>query len=245
MTAPIHIGTSGWHYPHWRGVFYPREVDSSRWLSYYARHFSCVEINNSFYRLPEATVFSRWREETPADFRFSVKAPQSITHRKKLKDCRDILERFLAHGAALEDKLAVVLFQLPPRWHCNLQRLESFLQMLPRTLRCSFEFRDPSWHNEEVYALLRAHQAAFCIFELGELQAPEVTTSNLVYIRLHGPAGPYAGSYSAVRLRSWSEKLRQWQRRGHAAWVFFDNDQAGYAVKNARLLAKLVSSDAL
>ncbi len=245
MAASIHVGTSGWHYPHWRGVFYPRELASSQWLSYYARHFRCVEINNSFYRLPDAEVFARWRKETPADFRFSVKAPQGITHRKKLKDCNESLERFLAHAAALEDKLAVVLFQLPPRWHCNVQRLESFLQMLPRTLRCAFEFRDPSWHNEEVYALLRAQQAAFCIFELGELQAPEVTTSKLVYIRLHGPAGPYAGSYSAARLRDWAAKLRRWQRQGQSAWVFFDNDQAGYAVRNARLLAKLVSSEAL
>ena len=188
MNAAIHIGTSGWHYPHWRGVFYPRELPSSQWLAYYARRFRCVEINNSFYRLPEPASFARWHAETPADFRFSVKAPQGITHRKKLKNCRDSLARFLDHAANLEDKLAMVLFQLPPRWHCNPRRLASFLRLLPAGLPCSFEFRDPSWHNEEVYALLRAHGAAFCIFELGELHSPEVVTTETAYIRLHGPA---------------------------------------------------------
>ncbi len=236
----IHIGTSGWHYPHWRGVFYPESLDTRQWLGHYARHFPCVEINNSFYRLPGQATFAQWREQTPRGFAFTVKAPQGITHRRKLRNCRDSLARFLEHAAALKEKLAVILFQLPPRWHCNARRLADFLALLPPHLPCAFEFRDPDWHNETVYALLRDHGAAFCIFELGELRTPLVSTAGHVYVRLHGPAGPYAGSYSPARLRTWAEKLRCWQSQGKTVWLFFDNDQAGYAVKNARLLTKLV-----
>ncbi len=243
MPSRVCIGTSGWHYPHWREVFYPRDLPSSQWLSFYARHFPCVEINNSFYRLPEATTFRQWRQQVPPDFRFAVKAPQGITHRKKLKDCGELLARFLDHAAALEDGLGAILFQLPPRWRCNPRRLADFLALLPVDLPCSFEFRDPSWHNEEVYELLRAHGAAFCIFELGELTSPRMLTADFAYVRLHGPAGPYAGSYGPARLRGWAEKLQGWRRRGLDCWLFFDNDQAGYAVKNARLLMKLLDDD--
>ncbi len=240
MPAGVHIGTSGWHYPHWRGVFYPEDLPAAQWLPFYARHFSCVEINNSFYRLPERETFDHWRTQTPPGFAFAVKAPQGITHRKKLKVCTDTLQRFLEHAAVLEEKLAVILFQLPPRWRCNPQRLEDFLRWLPAGLRYTFEFRDPSWHDPAVYALLETYGAAFCLFELGDFRAPLTVTTDFVYVRLHGPAGPYAGSYSAARLRTWGERLRGWQRQGHSVWVFFDNDEAGHAVKNARLLRRLM-----
>jgi len=242
--ARIHIGTSGWHYPHWKGRFYPQDSKPATWLSWYAQHLHCVEINNSFYRLPDSQTFSQWAEQTPDEFGFAVKAWQFITHRKKLKGCGDAVQRLLEQAAGLGHKLELILFQLPPRWHCNPQRLQTFLQSLPRDHRYAFEFRDPSWHQETIYQLLQEHQAAFCLFELGTLKSPWIITADFVYIRLHGPTGPYAGRYSPAQLRSWAEKLRQWQSQGKDCWIFFDNDESAHAVKNALLLSKLITATA-
>jgi len=240
--ARIHIGTSGWHYPHWKGRFYPADSKPAMWLSCYAQQLHCVEINNSFYRLPDSRTFGRWATQTPDDFSFTVKAGQHITHRKKLRDCQDAVMQLLEQARGLGRKLQVILFQLPPHWHCNPRRLQTFLQSLPAGHRYAFEFRDPSWHQETVYRILREHNAAFCLFELGEHQTPWVVTADFVYIRLHGPAGPYTGSYTPARLRSWAEKLCRWQAQGKDCWIFFDNDEAGYAAKNALLLSKLIAA---
>ena len=240
MKGKIHIGTSGWHYPHWKKLFYPDDIGKDEWLRYYAGKLSCVEINNTFYKLPAAETLRSWSSHTPADFVFAVKAWRVITHRKKLKNCKDTVDTLLELSATLKDKLGPVLFQLPPHWYCNAQRLREFLGLLPEDYRYTFELRDPDWHNDEIYALLIEHNVAFCIFELGDVRSPQVCTADFVYIRLHGPQGPYAGSYSARALRRWAEKLSGWQAQGKDVFIFFDNDEAAYAVKNALLLDKLL-----
>lgn len=240
MKGKIHIGTAGWHYPHWKILFYPDDLRQSEWLRYYSEKFQCVEINNSFYKLPDSATFTEWARQTPAGFVFSVKAWRVITHRKKLKDCADTVGIFMDHVSALGGKLGPILFQLPPRWHCNTQRLKEFLKLLPTGFRYAFEFRDASWHSDEVYTLLTKHNAAFCIFELGKMHSPEMCTADFVYVRLHGPKGPYAGSYSVRDLRKWAKKIMAWQAEGKDVFIFFDNDEAAYAVKNAVLITKLV-----
>ena len=234
----LHIGTSGWHYDHWRGPFYPPEVPKSRWLAYYAERFSCVEVNNSFYRFPSDKTIRAWLDSVPPGFRFALKASRYITHQKKLKDCAGPLKRFLDRAALFGERLGPVLFQLPPHWRANTERLEEFLSLLPRELRCALEFRDPSWHAQPVYALLAEHGAAFCQFEIAGLETPDVVTSDLVYIRLHGPgAEAYRGSYAEDGLAKWSKRIDRWLGEGREIWVFFDNDESGFAVQDARRLS--------
>ncbi len=240
MKGKIHIGTSGWHYPHWKKLFYPEDVPKKDWLHFYADRLDCVEINNTFYKLPGADTFSNWSEQTPDGFIFAVKASRTITHRKKLSNCQDAIDTFFEVVDGLGNKLGPVLFQLPPRWHCNTRRLNEFLTLLPEHHRYTFEFRDPSWHNEETYSVLRYFNAAFCTFELGDMNTPQVCTADFNYIRLHGPEGPYTGNYSSRRLRRWAEKLSGWQAQGQDVYLFFDNDESAYAVKNALLTDKLI-----
>ena len=240
--SDIHIGTSGWHYNHWRGPFYPAKYPASQMLEFYFQSFDTVEINNSFYRLPKPETFACWRESTPRNFLFSVKASRFITHNKKLKDPQNALENFLPRAEVLGGKLGPILFQLPPSWRVNLERLEEFLSVLPKSNRYAFEFREPSWLSEDVYRILRSYNAAFCIYELARFHTPFVLTADWTYVRLHGPTEwKYAGSYSDEQIAQWSERLRDWSRDLKAAFVYFDNDQAAYAAHNALTLKRLVA----
>ena len=162
----IYIGTSGWDYPQWRSRFYPDELARENWLAYYGQQFRTLEINHSFYQLPEKATLAHWRTQVPEGFRFAIKANRYITHNKKLKDPQEPVAKFMDRVVALEDTLGPILFQLPPRWHCNLDRLQQFLQTLPKGFAYSFEFRNRTWHCPEVYNLLANHGAAFCIFDL-------------------------------------------------------------------------------
>ncbi len=240
MSARIRIGTSGWHYKHWCGPFYDERLPSPRMLEFYARRFDTVEINNSFYRLPTENAFRLWRDSTPAGFCFAVKASRFITHMKKLKDPENALENFLPRSEVLGNKLGPILFQLPPRWGVDLQRLEEFLEALPRRHHYAFEFREHSWHDHRVYEVLQRHNAAFCMFELGGIRSPDVITADWAYIRLHGPGGPYQGSYSSGQLRGWARKIRHWSASLKAIYCYFDNDQAAFAALNALALHRLV-----
>jgi len=240
MTASIHIGTSGWHYAHWRGPFYPDDLAPRHWLEFYARRFDTVEINNSFYRLPSPGALRAWTRGTPHTFRFAIKASRYITHMKKLTDPVPSLKAFLAVVEGLGGKAGPALFQLPPRWRCNPERLAAFLRALPRRLPCAFELRDPSWHDPEIYRLLRRHNAAFCIFDLAGFTAPFELTADFAYIRLHGPAGAYRGCYGKKQLQGWARRIRSWKDLKRV-YVYFDNDQAGYAPGNALELKALLA----
>lgn len=238
--ARVHIGTSGWHYKHWCGPFYPQKHAPAKMLEFYLSHFDTVEINNSFYRLPSEQTFANWRQATPAGFCFAVKASRFLTHNKKLKDPENALHNFLPRAQALKEKLGPILFQLPPRWRVNVERLREFLHALPRHHRYAFEFREPSWNTEAVYAELRRYNAAYCIFELDRYTSPLQVTADFAYVRLHGPGARYQGSYSAQTLQAWAE----WIRGGDTLrdiYVYFDNDQAGYAAQNALQLKRLLA----
>jgi uncharacterized protein YecE (DUF72 family) len=241
MATAYYIGTSGWHYPHWQGRFYPHDLTPAAWLDYYARQFSTVEINSSFYRLPSLAALRSWRDSTPPGFTFAVKASRYITHMKKLKAPRQSLRAILSVTRALGKKCGPLLFQLPPRWRCNPERLAAFLRALPKNRACAFELRDPSWHNREVYALLRRYNAAFCIYELAGFESPPVITADFAYIRLHGPAAyAYGGSYSETALEVWAERIRAWEKL-RRVYVYFDNDEAAYATRNALALRALLA----
>lgn len=241
MTCDIRIGTSGFHYKHWKGPFYPAKMPASKMLAFYARQFDSVELNNSFYRLPTAEAFDGWRESTPANFVFAVKASRFITHNNKLKDPENAIENLLPRAAHFGPKLGPILFQLPPHWRVNIARLEGLLEILPRDLRYTFEFRESSWIKREVDSVLKRFNAAFCIYELAGYHSPIRVTADFAYVRLHGPeSAKYQGSYSREKLAEWARRIETWATDLKAVYVYFDNDQFGYAALNALTLRKMI-----
>ena len=242
MRGKIHVGTSGWHYKHWRGLFYPEKIAAGDMFKFYARHFDTVEINNSFYRLPLPSTFDSWRDNSPRNFLFAVKGSRFITHMKKLKDPVASSEKFFANVLRLEPKLGPVLFQLPPHWGLNLERLTEFLESLPKENRYVFEFRDESWLVSEAYEALRAHNAAFCIHDLANMRTPLEVTADFTYIRFHGPGNAkYSGSYSTAALRGWASRINEWRRNKIDVYAYFNNDIGGHAITNALELKALTA----
>lgn len=229
----IYIGTSGWHYPHWVGPFYPSGMASEEFLPFYTRHLNTVEINNTFYQLPALHTLREWERETPNNFLFTCKGSRFITHMKKLKDPEYSIPRFFETISVLRPKLGPILFQLPPRWRMNVSRLEEFLNALPKPFRYAFEFREESWFAQPVYDLLTKYHAAFCLYNLAGRWSPEIVTTDFVYIRLHGPGEAYQGKYRAPTLRLWADKCHTWAKSGKDVYCYFDNDQDGYAPINA------------
>ncbi|MGN6416255.1 MAG: DUF72 domain-containing protein [Pseudobacter sp.] len=237
----IYIGTSGWHYKHWKGTFYPDNIKPDEQFAFYAEHFSTVEINNSFYKLPEPGTFTAWRRSAPRNFLFAVKASRYITHMVKLKANRQSFDKFFSRVVKLEEKLGPILFQLPPRWKVNTERLATFLSQLPTGHRYTFEFRDHTWYTREVLDLLKKWNCAFCIYHLERHLSPLEVTADFVYIRLHGPGNKYQGSYSSRALSTWAARCKKWLQQKKDVYIYFDNDQAGYATKDALLLAKKIN----
>lgn len=242
MPGQVYIGISGWYYQHWRGPFYPPKLPSRAWLPFYAERLCCVEVNNTFYRLPAATTFTHWHRQTPEHFFFAVKVWRLITHWKRLVDCADAVQTFLTRVDLLGEKVGALLFQFPPDFQCHLQRLSDFLSLLPKHRRYTFELRHPSWHHQAIYDLLSDHNAAFCVFELDGFLSPLMSTADFVYIRLHGPGAPYCGQYDVHTLQTWVEQLRHWRDQNQDVYLFFDNDEAGFAVQNALQLQQLMEA---
>jgi uncharacterized protein YecE (DUF72 family) len=241
MSCDIRIGTSGFHYNHWRGRFYPEKLPADQMFKFYLHYFDTVELNNSFYRLPPVGALQRWRDAAPPNFVFSVKASRFITHSKKLKDPENALENLLPRLAHLGPKLGPVLFQLPPKWQVNVARLQAFLSALPAQTRYAFEFRELSWMKPDVIEVLKRFNAAFCIYELAGYHSPLNLTADFAYVRLHGPeTNKYQGSYEDDRLRRWAAQIESWAGTQKAIFVYFDNDQAAYAAKNALMLKRMV-----
>lgn len=233
------IGTSGWVYPHWRGVFYPADLPQSQWLEYYVRRFPTVEVNNSFYRLPSAAAFRAWRRRTPEAFVFTIKASRFITHIKRLRDPRAPLRLFLQRARHLESKLGPILFQLPPRFAVDLERLETFLRAVPPTVRCVIEFRDPSWHVPQVYDLLHRFGTGYCIMIAPTLRCEPIVTGRLLYARFHSP-GSTGPVFGRRRLRDWTRRFDELRRYADAGYVYFNNDAGGAAIEDARTLHDLL-----
>lgn len=237
-----YIGTSGWLYKHWRGTFYPKRLSQKDEFYFYCLFFNTVELNNPFYRLPGRETFESWRKNSKHDFLYVVKASRFITHMKKLKDTKEALDVFLHNCDGLEDKLGPILFQLPPKWQLNIERFEEFLQQLPKGYRFAFEFRNPTWYTPEVYKLLKKYKCAFCIYQLAGHLSPIEVTTDWVYLRLHGPTkNKYQGSYEFKALQSWAERSRVWQKSGKDVYIYFDNDDSGYAAFNAQVIEMMLN----
>ena len=240
--AKAYIGTSGWQYPDFSLRFYPPDLVKTGQLSYYADRFPTVEVNNTFYHLPQVKTVENWAGMVPEGFIFAVKASRFITHMKYLLDPEETLPKFFERIAGFGEHCGPVLFQLPPRWEVDLKRLRNFLSHLPQGHRCTFEFRNRTWLIQAVYDLLEDHHAAFCIYEFNYHQSPILATADFVYIRLHGPGRAYADPYAPLELERWAVRINQWLREGRDVYSYFDNTLNGYAWDNAQTLLKLIDS---
>jgi uncharacterized protein YecE (DUF72 family) len=237
----VAIGTSGWTYDGWRGPFYPPDVPKKNWLPWYSRQFSTAEINGSFYRTPSLEAVRCWRDQTPSEFLFAWKASKFITHWKRLTEkCENSIALMETRLEMLSPKLGSVLFQLPPQFRKNRERLASFLQMLPRRYRYSFEFRHKSWYEDDIIDLLREQDVALCLSDHHDAPAPWEVTARHVYVRGHGPTGRYKDHYSDRTLHHWAREITKWKRQGRPVFVYFDNDQKSAAPLDARRLVGMV-----
>jgi uncharacterized protein YecE (DUF72 family) len=236
------IGTSGWHYEHWRGGFYPEKLPKAKWLEFYAGNFNTVELNNSFYRLPSEAAFLNWRGSTPVNFTFSVKVSRFITHIKRLRDTREALEKFIDRAKILGEKLGPLLYQLPPGMRRNDELLELFLSNLPQGSKHVFEFRHRSWFEDGVFQILRRHNAGFCVYDMPSVTCPLVATANFIYIRFHGSTGLYWSCYSDEELADWAKRLAALAENSKPIYAYFNNDARGFAVKNALTLENFLKA---
>jgi uncharacterized protein YecE (DUF72 family) len=232
------IGCSGWNYKSWRGRFYPRELAAARWLEFYAERFDTVEVNNTFYRLPERSTFEMWRRRAPADFLFAVKASRFLTHMKRLRDPEEPLERLFSRASALGRRLGPVLYQLPGHFTIDLSRLTSFLHALPRRSSSGpilhvMEFRHPSWYVAETFQLLEKARVALCLHDKLGSTIAEPFVGPFAYVRFHGTSGHYAGSYGARQLDTWAHRLAEQVENGRHVFAYFNNDPDAVAVENA------------
>lgn len=241
FTPSIRIGCSGWQYKHWRGDFYPSDLSQIAWLEYYAGRFDTVEINNSFYRLPDATTFAGWRRRVPRHFLFAVKASRYLTHLKKLKDPDDPVALFFSRAEKLGPALGPVLYQLPPRWPLNLDRLQTFLEALPRRRQHAIEFREPSWYDPAVFALLEKYRVALCVHDMQGSDSGKRAVGPFVYARFHGPQ-KYSGRYPDAMLEGWAEWLAHRVRAGVPVYAYFNNDSGGHAPRDAVRLRQAITS---
>jgi uncharacterized protein YecE (DUF72 family) len=239
--STVHIGTSGWQHDPFVGRFYPDGLAQSDRLSFYADAFDTVEVNNTFYQSPDPDTLRNWRRQTPDDFTFAVKANQYITHFKKLKDPDEPVQNLYQNVEPLGDKLGPILFQCPPNWHQNLDRLHSFLETLDDEHWHVFEFRDPTWLNAGTTEVLAAHDAAFCIYDFGDQATHRTVTTDWVYVRLHGAGDAYHGRYSDAALDDWADVVADWRADGLDVFVYFNNTAGeGHAPHDAQRLRERV-----
>jgi uncharacterized protein YecE (DUF72 family) len=235
------VGCSGWQYKHWRGDFYPADLPQARWFEHYAARFDTVEINNSFYRLPERETFAKWAQRAPMRFLFAVKASRFLTHMKKLKDPEEPLDRLFSRMRALGKHLGPVLYQLPPGWKLDLDRLTHFVRALPRDARHVVEFREPSWYAPEVLRVLDRHGVALCLHDMPGSATGRQRVGPFVYVRFHGATSKYGGGYSEDRLRGWAEWLNAQRDAGADVFAYFNNDVGGHAPRDAVTLRRLMA----
>lgn len=237
----IWIGTSGWTYKGWRGSFYPSDVPARSWLNWYAEQFPTTEINGSFYRTPSLDAVRALRKATPDEFVFAWKASKFITHWKRLTDkCRNSLELMETRLKVLEPKVGPILFQLPPQFAPDHDRLAGFLKLLKKKRLYAFEFRHPSWYEQRILDLLKDHNCALCMSDHHDAPSPWEVTASAVYVRGHGPSGEYKDRYGKKTLQQWASAFVEWRRKRLEVYCYFDNDQKSAAPKDARKLAELI-----
>lgn len=245
MRPALRVGCSGWNYKHWRGPVYPPEIPARLWFDHYAALFDTVEINNSFYRLPDPSTFAAWRERAPENFLYAIKASRFLTHLKRLIEPEEPVTRLFEHARELGEKFGPILYQLPGSFHRDLPRFDHFLSILPRTigeiggepsaraLQHTIEFRNPSWYVDETYSVLKSHAIALCIHDKAGSAITSPIDSPFVYVRFHGPGGRYFGRYERRRVADWADRLAEQWRGGRDVYAYFNNDPEGMAVFNA------------
>lgn len=241
--AKLFIGCSGFLYEHWKGIFYPQELPQKRWFEYYCGKFRTVELNVTFYKVPDKETFHKWYAETPENFKISLKGSRFITHVKKLRASAEPLDVFLSRAVSLKEKLGVILWQLPPGLKADSGRLAEFLENLrPYNVRSTFEFRDQSWINKSVISLLEKENAALCMADWPEFLNDLPVTADFVYMRRHGEGGSYATSYSPKQLKADATRIRKYLKDKKDVYIYFNNDAFGYAPQNALELMELLKN---
>lgn len=256
--SKIYIGTSGWQYKHWRGNFYPESLPQKDWLRYYSKQFDSVEVNSSFYRQTKTSTFKKWLEETPKNFVFSIKGNRFITHIKRLKDCKEPIRVFFDntkpltnHKVSPESEIFesrrlitkhVVLWQLPPSFKKDIERVKNFIKLLPSTFRHAFEFRHNTWTGNLAGKAVKSERldTAAVLQDWKDWPTYDKPIGNFVYIRFHGKDKLYTSGYSEKVLANWAKKVREWKESGFDIYAYFNNDAMGWAPKNARTLKKKV-----
>jgi uncharacterized protein YecE (DUF72 family) len=238
--AEIRVGCSGWNYRHWRGIFYPKGLPARCWFAFYAEHFDTVEINNSFYRLPAPETFDKWRRQAPEGFCYAVKANRFITQAKKLLDPDEPLDRMMKAVRHLGDRTGPILYQLPPSLKFNPERLEQFLEALPRDATSVFEFRDRSWYADETYDLLERHGASLCVHDMEGSALEPIAIGPIAYVRFHGGTGKYWGRYPDQLLQRFADWMLGQARDGRPVWAYFNNDIHADAIHDAQALKSML-----
>jgi uncharacterized protein YecE (DUF72 family) len=237
----IRVGTSGWSYDHWRGGFYPETLAKSRWFDFYAERFHTVEVNATFYRRFKDSTYRNWDDRAPQGFRYVLKVPRLISHRRKLHEVDDLIGEFTRSASLLGRKLGLVLLQLPPNMPYNPERLDAALQAFGSPSRVAVEFRDERWIGEEIFTLLKERGANYCNPDHPEHVLSDIVTGESGYLRLHGRRSWYTDNYTDEELRSIAETARRMQQRGaKEVYIFFNNDYAAYAPHNAADVSRLV-----
>ena len=245
----LYIGTSGWVYGHWEGIFYPNDLPSKDKLKYYSQYFKTAEVNYSFYHLPRPATYQKWYSQTPADFIFAVKASKFITHIKRLKGVKTAWRTFLENALNLKEKLGPILFQFPPSFRVtedNVRRLENFLKdirnkiAMAELLRIAMEFREKTWCNQKIYNLLKRYNVAWVIADSPRYPRADEVTADFIYIRMHGSQTMFSSKYTKKELSLLAEKIKKWQKQGIDIYCYFNNDLHGYAIENARELLEFL-----
>ncbi|MBA3815524.1 MAG: DUF72 domain-containing protein [Parachlamydiaceae bacterium] len=234
----VYVGTSGFSYSHWKENFYPKGLPTKKWLEYYSREFSTVELNTTFYHLPLISTVNNWQKQVSDNFIYAVKASRYMTHQKRLLDCKASVDLFYDRMKLFKTKAGPILFQLPPSFKMDKERLIEFIKNLKKSHDHVFEFRHESWYVSEIYEILEKNKLALCITDLNGKLSPEEITSNFTYLRLHGPKKAYQGSYGS-KLKDWKSKIEKWSTK-ISVYCYFDNDEKGYAIQDAKTLKDML-----